>query len=76
MDARSLWQVSNYKRYAEQCRKIAARTSKTDDKELLEEMAIAWELVARERERRLSIKTDKLKRDLSATSPRDNSAGN
>ena len=60
MDARSsLRQVSDYRRFAEQCRKIAARTGRTDDKELLEEMAIAWELAARERERRLSNKADK-----------------
>ena len=58
MDARFLRQISDYKRFTEQCRKLAARTTRADDKAILDEMAIAWDLAARDRERQLAKNTD------------------
>ena len=52
-----LRQISDYKRFAEQCRKLSARTTRADDKAILDEMAIAWDLAARDRERQLAKTT-------------------
>jgi hypothetical protein len=57
MDARFLRQIFDYKRFAEQCRKLSARATEADDKAILDEMAIAWDLAARDRERQLAKTT-------------------
>ncbi len=36
--------------YAEECRKLAARTARSEDKQALEVIARAWERIANERE--------------------------
>ena len=42
--------VAEYRMYAEGCRKLAAKVERPEDKQALELMARAWELVANERE--------------------------
>ncbi len=42
--------VAEYRMYAEECRKLAARTARSEDKQALEVIARAWERIANERE--------------------------
>jgi hypothetical protein len=42
--------VEEYRQYAEECRKLAAKTSNPKDKRVIETMADAWDKVANERE--------------------------
>jgi hypothetical protein len=42
--------VAEYKRFAEECRHLAAKLTDPKDKHAVELMAAAWERVARERE--------------------------
>jgi hypothetical protein len=49
-DARRMKTVAEYRMYAEECRKLAARTARAEDKQALEVIARAWERVANERE--------------------------
>jgi|HubBroStandDraft_5_1064220.scaffolds.fasta_scaffold2523687_1 hypothetical protein len=48
--------VAEYRRFAEECRQMAARTTNQNDKRALELMAIGWDKVADEREARLKDK--------------------
>jgi hypothetical protein len=50
--------VAEYRLYAEECRKLAARVPRPDDKQALEAMARAWETVANEREAMLLKQVD------------------
>jgi hypothetical protein len=45
--------VAEYRVYAEECRKLAVRTARADDKQALEMLARAWDRIATEREARL-----------------------
>ena len=45
--------VSEYRRYAEECRRLAAVLSKPTDKRALELMATGWDKRAAEREEKL-----------------------
>lgn len=49
--------VSEYKRLAEDCRKLARSQRWPQQKRQLEEMAIAWEMLAVEREAQLAEKS-------------------
>jgi hypothetical protein len=42
--------VAEYKQHAKQCRELAARMARSDDRKLLEEIAKAWEKIASVRE--------------------------
>lgn len=46
--------VIEYKQFAEECRGLAARLRKPQDKQRLQEMAVAWEMLALEREEQLN----------------------
>jgi hypothetical protein len=45
--------VAEYRLYAEECRRLAAKTARPEDKQALETIARAWEQVADEREANL-----------------------
>lgn len=51
--------VEQYRRYASECRELAARTDSPNDRKALELQAIAWEKIASQREAALleAIKT-------------------
>jgi hypothetical protein len=38
--------VAEYRKHAEQCRKLAMQTTSPDDKRILENMARSWEMLA------------------------------
>lgn len=42
--------VTEFKQFADECRELAARLRKPEDKQRLQEMAVAWEMLALERE--------------------------
>jgi hypothetical protein len=42
--------VAEYRLYAEECRKLAAKMTRPDDKQALEMIARAWDRIATERE--------------------------
>jgi Skp family chaperone for outer membrane proteins len=46
--------VAEYQAHANECRKIAARMARPEDKELLEQLAQAWEKVAKLRKRHIT----------------------
>jgi hypothetical protein len=46
--------VADYQDHANECRKLAARMARLEDKELLEQLAQAWEKVANLRRRDLT----------------------
>lgn len=46
--------VSEYRAHAQECRDMALKMSDPVHKQQLEEMAEAWEMLAREREKQLS----------------------
>jgi Skp family chaperone for outer membrane proteins len=46
--------VAEYQAHANECRKIAARMARPEDKDLLEQLAQAWEKVAKLRERHIT----------------------
>jgi hypothetical protein len=48
--------VAEYKKNADDCRKMAANTSNPQLKQRLQEMAAAWETLAIEREKQLEAK--------------------
>jgi hypothetical protein len=50
--------VAEYRSYADQCRKLAAKVSRLEDKEALEYIARAWDRVANEREADLLKQVD------------------
>jgi hypothetical protein len=45
--------VAEYRAFARDCRKLAARLTKQEDRTALEMMAAAWERIANEREQAL-----------------------
>ena len=45
--------VSEYKKHADECRKMAANTQNPEHKKQLQVMAEAWEMLATEREKQL-----------------------
>jgi hypothetical protein len=45
--------ISEYIEHAEECRKMAGTTKNPEQKDALREMAEAWEMLAREREKLL-----------------------
>ena len=45
--------VAEYRLYANDCRKLAAKTALSEDKQALESIARAWERLADEREAQL-----------------------
>ena len=45
--------VAECRRFAEECRKLAAKVNRPEDKQVLETMARAWDRVANERETEL-----------------------
>jgi hypothetical protein len=50
--------VAEYRLYAEECRKLAAKTTRPEDKQALETIARAWERVGDEREAQLLRQID------------------
>jgi hypothetical protein len=50
--------VAEYRMYAEECRKLAAKTDRPEDKQALETIARAWDQVANEREAMLLKEVD------------------
>jgi hypothetical protein len=48
--------VAEFRKHAEECRGMAAKLSREDDKRAMELMAKAWEKVANDRERELGTK--------------------
>lgn len=46
--------VSEYKRHAAECRKLAAMMKDPTQQRQLQEMAKAWDMLAREREKQLA----------------------
>jgi hypothetical protein len=50
--------VSEYMAHAEQCRKMVANMKNPENKMQLQEMAEAWEMLARERERQIGKRTE------------------
>jgi hypothetical protein len=50
--------VAEYRLYAEECRRLAAKTARPEDKQALETIARAWEQVADEREANLLRQID------------------
>jgi hypothetical protein len=50
--------VAEYRLYAEECRRLAAKTARPEDKQALETIARAWERVADEREALLLSQID------------------
>jgi hypothetical protein len=46
--------IDEYKRHANECRKLAAGMTRIEDKMILEDLARAWENVAKLRERDLT----------------------
>jgi hypothetical protein len=49
--------VAEYRKYADDCRALAAKLANPDDKRAVLLMATAWEKVANERERQLTSKS-------------------
>ncbi len=47
--------VAEYRRHAADCRGMAAKTSKPDQRKMLADMAAAWEGLAAEREKFLKL---------------------
>jgi hypothetical protein len=47
--------VAEYRLYAEDCRRLAAKTARPQDKQALETIARAWDQVADEREDRATV---------------------
>jgi hypothetical protein len=45
--------VNEYRNNAEECRKLAKLMSRPDDRKTLEQMALTWEKLAKDREREL-----------------------
>lgn len=45
--------VSEYREHAEECRKMAANTRNQEHKKQLQIMAEAWEMLAKEREKKI-----------------------
>ena len=45
--------IAEYSLYAEECRRLAAKTARPEDKQTLETVALAWERVADEWEAQL-----------------------
>jgi hypothetical protein len=50
--------VAEYRLYAEECRKLAAKTERPEDKQALETIARAWDRIANEREASLLKQID------------------
>jgi hypothetical protein len=48
--------VAEFRKHAEECREMAKKLSREDDKKAMELMAAAWEKVANDRERDLKSK--------------------
>jgi hypothetical protein len=48
--------VTEYRRFAEECRQMASRTPNQNDKRALELMAVGWHKVADELEARIKAK--------------------
>jgi hypothetical protein len=46
--------VSEYERHAEECRKMAASMADPNHKKQLEEIAAAWDMLAKERAKRIN----------------------
>jgi hypothetical protein len=46
--------VSEYERHAEECRKMAASMADPNHKKQLEDMAAAWDMLAKERAKRIN----------------------
>ena len=46
--------VAEYRQNAEECRILAKGLTKPDDKEVLEQMAHTWDMLAKQRERELA----------------------
>jgi hypothetical protein len=57
-DARLMKTVAEYRMYAEECRKLAAKGQRPNDKQALETIARAWDRVANEREASLLKQID------------------
>jgi hypothetical protein len=57
-DARLMKTVAEYRMYAEECRKLAAKTERPEDKQALETIARAWDRIANEREASLLKQID------------------
>jgi hypothetical protein len=50
--------VAEYRLYAEECRRLAAKTARPEDKQALETIARAWDRAADEREAQLLRQID------------------
>jgi hypothetical protein len=61
--------VSEYRRYAEECRRLAAILTKPTDKRALELMATGWDKRADEREAKLGRSGDLLEATLEPPQP-------
>jgi hypothetical protein len=48
--------VAEYRQFAEECRKLAAKLTNPNDKHAVELMASAWDKIANEREARFKSK--------------------
>jgi hypothetical protein len=48
--------VAEFRKHAEECRELAKRLTREDDKKAMELMALAWEKAADARERELKSK--------------------
>ena len=59
--------VAEYRMYAAECHKLAAKTARPEDKQALETIARAWERVADEREAQLLKQIDS-RNDLALSS--------
>ena len=59
--------VAEYRLYAEECRRLASKTTRPQDKQALETIARAWDQVADEREAQLLRQIDG-RNDLSLSS--------
>jgi hypothetical protein len=46
--------VEEYRRYAEECRELAQRAGSPDDRKAILAIAVSWDKLAGDRERRLS----------------------
>lgn len=46
--------VAEYRRFADDCRQLARSLRKLEHRQQLEQMAVAWEMLALEREARLA----------------------
>jgi hypothetical protein len=51
-------EVAQYRKYADECRGLAATATKPEQKKQLLEMAVAWETVARQQKSGLTKTTD------------------